>query len=261
MPERVQQKPNPFEKLKELMQVLREECPWDKKQTLASLRRFTIEETHELLDAIEQADLHNDWQALKNELGDLLLHIAFYARLAEEAGTFTLDDVVDGLVEKMIHRHPHVFGDAEHDHAQWERLKADEHPERRSVLDGIPSLPALAMSRKLQQRAARVGFDWPNNEGVLEKLHEEIQELQRACAKGDRQDMEHELGDILFALVNWARKEDLDAELALMASNRKFIRRFRLMERMARENEQNLAALDLEELERYYRQAKQALDE
>ncbi len=261
MPDRIREKNNPFDRLKALMKVLREECPWDREQTLASLRRFTIEETHELIEAIEHADLHGDWQALKNELGDLLLHIAFYAHLAEEAGRFSLEGVVDGLVDKMIHRHPHVFEQAGHAHAQWERLKDAEHPERRSLLDGIPALPALAMSRKLQQRAARIGFDWPDSQGVLDKLHEEIRELESACEQQDRTQMEQELGDILFALVNWARKQNLDAELALMGSNRKFIRRFRQMERLAAAQGVDLADMPLEEMERYYQQAKQMLDE
>ncbi len=262
MPERIHNKPCPYNRLKELMKVLREECPWDKAQTLASLRRFTIEETHELLEAIEDADLHDDWAALKSELGDLLLHIAFYSRLAEEQHRFSLDDVIDALVDKMIYRHPHVFADPamEHRHEQWEQLKADEHSERHSLMDGIPAMPALSRARKLQQRAARVGFDWPDAHGVLEKLQEEVEELQQACAANDAVAMEHELGDVLFTLVNWARKANIDAELALMATNRKFSRRFRLLEHLIERDGKMPENMDLMELEAYYQQAKAVLN-
>ncbi len=262
MPERIRNKPFPYERLKELMKVLREECPWDKTQTLASLRRFTIEETYELLEAIEDADLRDDWTALQGELGDLLLHIAFYARLAEEQQHFSLDDVIDALVDKMIHRHPHVFSDPamEHRHEQWEQLKADEHRDRHSLMDGIPPMPALSRARKLQQRAARIGFDWPDAHGVLEKLQEEIEELQQAYAANDAVAIEHELGDVLFTLVNWARKADIDAELALMATNRKFARRFRLLEQLIERDGKSSQNMDLLALEAYYQQAKAILD-
>jgi len=262
MPERIHNKPFPYERLKKLMEVLREECPWDKKQTLASLRRFTIEETHELLEAIEDADQHDDWTALKNELGDLLLHIAFYSRLAEEQKQFTLDDVIDALVNKMIYRHPHVFADRamEHRHEQWEQLKDNEHHERHSLMDGIPAMPALSRARKLQQRAARIGFDWPDSNGVLEKLQEEIEELQQACESNNASAMEHELGDVLFTLVNWARKANIDAELALMTTNRKFARRFRLLEQLLEHDGKTAESMDLMALEAYYQRAKAELN-
>jgi len=261
MPERIKKNTHVYDRLKALMHVLREECPWDRAQTLSSLRRFTIEETHELLEAIEQAETRDAWDALRNELGDLLLHIAFYARLAEERQRFTLDDVIDALIDKMIRRHPHVFADAEHEHARWEAIKDAEHQERRSLMDGIPPLPALAYARKLQQRAARVGFDWPNAADVLDKLREEIAELQQALAQGEAAAVEQELGDVLFTLVNWARKCNIDAELALMHTNRKFARRFRQLEALAQQDGLVLGDMDLATLEAYYQRAKLAVDQ
>ncbi|RMH60211.1 MAG: nucleoside triphosphate pyrophosphohydrolase [Zetaproteobacteria bacterium] len=258
MPDRIKNKDHVYDKLKALMEVLREECPWDRAQTLSSLRRFTIEETYELLEAIERAETQDAWDALRNELGDLLLHIAFYARLAEEKQRFDLDEVIDTLIDKMIRRHPHVFADAEHEHARWEAIKDEEHRERRSLMDGIPPLPALAYARKLQQRASRVGFDWPKARDVLDKLQEEITELHQAYAANESLAIEQELGDVLFTLVNWARKCNIDAELALMSSNRKFERRFRCLEALAEHDGKALTEMDLDQLEDYYRRAKLA---
>lgn len=239
------------------MDVLREQCPWDRQQTLQSLRTYTLEEVHEVLEAIDQ----EDWQALKVELGDLLLQIVFYARIARENGKFTLHDVADSIVEKMIRRHPHVFEQTQPDDLsrQWEELKQAEHTQRTSLMDGIPPLPALKYAQKMQQRAARVGFDWTQATDVLNKMHEELAELEvevRDPASSPER-MEDEFGDVLFTLVNLGRKLGLDAELALMRTNRKFSARFRKMEQLA---ESDLTSLTLPQQEALYRQAKSKLN-
>ncbi len=262
MPERVQGKENRYEKLRELMNVLRESCPWDREQTIASLRKHTLEEVHEVLEAIDRANHSDDWTPLMHELGDLLFQVLFYARIAEERGCFSLDDVVDALIEKMIRRHPHVFGDVPASAAlgQWERIKDGEHPDRQSLMDGVPPLPALSHACKLQQRAARVGFDWDRPADVLDKMREELDELAaevRSEAEPSR--IEDEFGDVLFALVNLGRKLGVDSELALMRSNRKFAARFRLMEQLAAERGRDLAGMPLTEMEGLYRQAKRML--
>jgi MazG family protein len=247
-----------IDKLEVLMDVLREQCPWDREQTLQSLRTYTLEEVHEVIEAID----HEDWQALKVELGDLLLQIVFYARIAREHGEFSLHDIADSIVEKMIRRHPHVFEDKQTDDLsrQWEELKRAEHTERASLMDGIPPLPALKYAQKVQQRAARAGFDWTQASDVLEKMHEELAELEAEvrdpAAPPER--IEDEFGDVLFALVNLGRKLGLDAELALMRSNRKFSARFRKMEQLA---ESDLAELTLAQQERLYQRAKSALND
>jgi len=259
MPNRIHNKPNYYDKLIELMNVLREECPWDQAQTLETLRRHTLEETHEVLEAIEAATRRDDWQPLKHELGDLLFQVLFYARIAEERDRFTLDDVVDALIEKMVRRHPHVFDSAADTdiNRQWDRIKDDEHAERTSLMDGIPPLPALAYARKLQQRAARVGFDWNRPEDVMDKMREELNELADEVTRRDAPSrMEDEFGDVLFTLVNLARKLDIDAEQALMGTNRKFANRFRSMERLASERGIRLDDLDIEGLERLYQESK-----
>jgi MazG family protein len=246
-----------IDKLEVLMDVLREQCPWDREQTLQSLRTYTLEEVHEVIEAID----HEDWQALKVELGDLLLQIVFYARIAREHGEFSLHDIADSIVEKMIRRHPHVFEDKQTDDLsrQWEELKRAEHAERASLMDGIPPLPALKYAQKVQQRAARAGFDWTQASDVLEKMHEELAELEAEVrdptAPPER--IEDEFGDVLFALVNLGRKLGLDAELALMRSNRKFSARFRKMEQLA---ESDLAELTLAQQEQLYQRAKSALN-
>lgn len=239
------------------MDVLREECPWDRKQTLQSLRTYTLEEVYEVLEAVDL----QDWQALKVELGDLLLQIVFYARIAKEQGQFSLHDVAEAIVEKMIRRHPHVFEPGQGDRdlsRQWEELKQAEHAERVSLMDGIPPLPALKYAHKMQQRAARVGFDWAQAADVLEKMHEELGELEAEvrAERASPQRMEDEFGDVLFTLVNLGRKLGLDAELALMRTNRKFGERFRGMEDLA---ETSLDDLSLHEQEALYLRAKAAL--
>lgn len=271
MPHRVHDLDNPFARLDMLMKILRAECDWDKQQTLASLRKYTLEETHEVLEAIETAINSNEWDDLKSELGDVLIQIAFYARIAEEEGKFNLEDVFHTLIKKMIYRHPHVFADAKPDDVvkQWEALKDVEHHKRKSLMDGIPPMSALSVATKQQQRAARIGFDWPTLSGVTDKIHEEIDELAVEVAAinenktgvnyGDEANLRHvedEFGDVLFSLVNYARKLGVDPEQALMQTNRKFDRRFRGMEQLASEQSLNFNDLDIDALEDLYQQAK-----
>ncbi len=264
MAERIKKKSNQYDKLCALMNVLREECPWDQAQTIESLRRHTLEETHEVLEAIDHAAQRDEWQPLKEELGDLLFQVLFYARIAEERGQFTLDDVVDSLIEKMIRRHPHVFGDVmmEPDvNRQWDRIKDAEHADRESLMDGVPPLPALSLARKLQQRAARVGFDWNRPVDVLDKMREELDELAQEVHSGaPLSRMEDEFGDVLFTLVNLGRKLELDAELALMRTNRKFAARFRMLERLANERGLDLETMSLDDMEALYQEAKGMCD-
>jgi len=262
MPERIRDKDNYYSKLKELMDVLRENCPWDNEQTLSSLRTYTLEETHEVMEAIEQAVQHDEWHALKNELGDLLLQVIFYARIASEEKHFDLDDVVDALIDKMIYRHPHVFsGTPSNDLSQqWEHLKDAEHRERTSLMDGIPPLPALAYAHKQQRRASRIGFDWAKAGDVIEKMEEELRELTHEVRNhADQGRIEDEFGDVLFTLVNLGRKLGIDAELALMHTNRKFAKRFRAMEALAAERDLHLVELDLDALELLYQEARKTL--
>jgi nucleoside triphosphate diphosphatase len=228
-------------------------CPWDIQQDFASIAPYTIEEAYEVADAIER----NDMPALCDELGDLLLQVAFHSRMAEQAGHFTLQDVIDGVTEKMIRRHPHIFAEGasrEHGHTQWEAIKAAERADREpdgSALAGVAkALPALLRAEKLQKRAARTGFDWPDTRGVVAKIEEELQEVHdAACSKEQRE----EVGDLLFAVVNLARHLKVDAEAALRDANAKFEARFRTMEEVAGERFQTL---DLEEKEALWQQAK-----
>lgn len=264
MPDRILNKDNYFDKLDELMKVLRKECPWDNEQTLTSLRTYTLEETHEVLEAIDKAVDENDWDELKNELGDLLIQIAFYSVIADEQGQFSMADVFESLIRKMIYRHPHVFGDAKPSDVleQWESLKDKEHKERQSLMDGIPPLPALAYALKQQKRAARVGFDWKTAEDVIEKMEEELSELSDEVRKGaDASRIEDEFGDVLFTLVNLGRKLDLDAEICLMHTNRKFSERFRGVESLAQERQLELSGLGLDALEALYQKVKSEIEQ
>lgn len=228
-------------------------CPWDIAQDFASIAPYTIEEAYEVVDAIER----NDMAALRDELGDLLLQVAFHSQIAEQAGHFSLQDVIDGITQKMIRRHPHVFGDGlarEDGHAQWEAIKAAERAEKEpdpSALAGVAiALPALLRAEKLQKRAARTGFDWPDSDGAIAKVIEELDEVQEAATQAER---EEEVGDLLFAVVNLARHLNVDPEVALRAGNTKFDRRFRTMEAIAGDG---FAALSLEEKEALWQQAK-----
>jgi nucleoside triphosphate diphosphatase len=227
-------------------------CPWDIAQDFASIAPYTIEEAYEVADAIERDDM----AALRDELGDLLLQVAFHSRMAEQAGHFTLQDVINGISEKMIRRHPHVFGEArrEDGHAQWEAIKAVERAEKEpdpSALAGVAlALPALLRAEKLQKRAARTGFDWPNITGVTDKIAEELDEVREAATPGER---EEEVGDLLFAVVNLARHLNVDPEQALRKANAKFDRRFRTMEEVAGAA---FSDLSLEEKEELWGEAK-----
>ncbi|NWF35499.1 nucleoside triphosphate pyrophosphohydrolase [Mariprofundus sp. KV] len=259
MPGRIKNKDNHYEKLYALMKVLREECPWDKEQTLLSLRRYTLEEVHEVLEAIDIADSDDNWEPLKSELGDLLIQVLFYSRIAEESDKFAFSDVIDALIDKMIYRHPHVFDKANPDDLtdQWNSLKDAEHQSRTSLMDEIPPLPALKYAQKQQQRAARVGFDWVKATDVLAKMREELDELEHEVTHSkDLKRIEDEFGDVLFTLANLARKLDLDAELCLMSTNRKFADRFRMMERLADQQGISLKDLDLDQQEELYSRSK-----
>ncbi|MDQ6970518.1 MAG: nucleoside triphosphate pyrophosphohydrolase, partial [Mariprofundus sp.] len=211
MPDRIHKQTNYYDKLQTMMKILRQECPWDREQTLLSLRQYTLEEVHEVIEAVELADSTDQWNPLKKELGDLLIQVLFYAQMAEEANQFNLADVIDSLVEKMIYRHPHVFDNAQPTdlNDQWDRLKDNETNHRKSLMDDIPPLPALKYAQKQQQRAARVGFDWSATSDVMAKMREELAELEYEVEhQHDIRRIEDEFGDVLFTLANLARKLD-----------------------------------------------------
>lgn len=248
------------------MQALRDRehgCPWDLRQDFASIAPYTIEEAYEVADAIAR----DDHDGLRDELGDLLFQVVFHARMAEEAGLFGFDDVAAAIAEKMIRRHPHVFGSDEEKRAGitaggWERIKSEERKggDDDSVMAGIAlALPALKRAEKLGRRAARVGFDWPERQGVRDKIREELSELEEAVGGRDADDMDEEFGDLLFAVVNLARHLDIDPEKALAQANRKFERRFREMERSVRAGSKSLQRLSLAELEQEWRAAKKVV--
>jgi ATP diphosphatase len=254
-----------IEKLLDIMARLRRDCPWDRKQNFASIAPYTIEEAYEVADAIAR----DDWQGLCDELGDLLFQVVFHARMAEEAGTFAFADVVATICDKMERRHPHVFGSTEEQRrgavaGSWETIKAGERAasgvSEGSVLNDIAlSLPALLRAAKLGQRAAAVGFDWPDRSGVEAKIAEESDELKAACEQGDKAAQQHEVGDLLFSVVNLARHLKVDPEDALSAANRRFEARFRLLEARLRAKGQALGDLDIETLEAAWQEAKQEL--
>jgi len=263
MPKRINECVNYFDKLQALMKVLRNECAWDREQSISSLRQHTLEETHEVLEAIDQVIAHGQWEPLKSELGDLLMQVAFYSVLADEQDKFDLGDVFDGLIKKMIRRHPHVFAGAQPSDLvqQWEQIKESEHRDRTSLMDGIPPLPALAYARKIQNRAARVGFDWDNPQDIIAKMEEELNELAQEVthSQADPHRIEDEFGDVLFTLVNLGRKLGIDSELALMRTNQKFSRRFRTMEQLAGAQSRAISSMTLAELDALYLEAKRAL--
>jgi tetrapyrrole methylase family protein/MazG family protein len=231
-------------------------CPWDREQTHESLKSHLLEECYELIDAIDARD---DTE-LKEELGDLLLQVVLHSQMAAEENRFTLEDVAGVIADKLIHRHPHVFGesrlpDSEAVLNQWDRIKRAEKIDRLSALDGVPkTLPALARAQKIQGKAARVGFDWSDAAGPLEKIHEELQEVETTSESH----LEEEIGDLLFAVVNFARKKKLDAEQARNRATRKFTDRFQKMERLANERGLELASLSLEEMDRLWEDVKEA---
>ncbi|MFM9911781.1 MAG: nucleoside triphosphate pyrophosphohydrolase [Chitinophagaceae bacterium] len=247
-----------FKRLVSIMDELREKCPWDQKQTIQSLRSMTIEETYELADAITKGD----WKGVKEEIGDLLLHIVFYARLGSEESQFTLSEAIHGICEKLISRHPHIYGDVKVNDSDdvkrnWEKLKLKEG--KTSVLSGVPvSLPALIKAIRLQEKAKQVGFEWDNREQVWVKVEEEILELKEAIIANDIKNIEEEFGDIIFSMVNYARFLQIDAESALEKTNRKFIDRFTRMEKLALSNGKNLADMSLEEMDTLWTQIKKS---
>lgn len=245
-----------FGRLLDIMDELREKCPWDRKQTMESLRHLTIEEVYELGDAI----LDNDLTEVRKELGDIMLHMVFYARLGQERGAFDVADVLNGICEKLIQRHPHIYGDVEvRDEEEvkqnWEKLKMKEG--RESVLEGVPrSLPAMVKATRIQDKAKGVGFDWEEKEQVWEKVQEELAELREAEASGEEQHVEEELGDVLFSVINYARFLNMDPESALERTNKKFISRFTHMERQIKEQGLLMQEMSLSELEAFWRSAK-----
>lgn len=245
-----------FQRLLNIMDDLRAQCPWDKKQTMQSLRHLTIEETYELGDAI----LDNDLQEVKKELGDLLLHIVFYAKIGSETGDFDIVDVANGVCDKLIIRHPHIYGDVKVDDEEdvkrnWEKIKLKEG--NKSVLGGVPkSLPALVKASRIQDKAAGVGFDWDNIDDVFAKVKEEIEELHAEVKAQKHTAIEAEFGDVLFSLINYARFLKVNPEDALERTNKKFIARFQYLERKAAESGKSLRDMTLAEMETYWQEAK-----
>jgi len=246
-----------FTRLLTIMDELREQCPWDKKQTLESLRYLTIEEMYELSDAI----LDNDLKEIKNELGDLLLHIVFYARIASETNSFDISDVINGVCDKLVHRHPHIYGDVKvKDEVEvkknWEKLKMKEG--KKSVLEGVPkSLPAIVKSFRIQEKVRGIGFDWDNKTQVWDKVLEELEELKVEVDKGDKNRIESEFGDVLFALTNYSRFIDVNPEDALERTNKRFIKRFQIMEKLIKKENISLDQMNLKQMDVYWDKAKE----
>jgi XTP/dITP diphosphohydrolase len=246
-----------FEHLLKIMDELRAQCPWDKKQTLESLRYLTIEETYELSDAI----LEKDMDGIKKELGDLMLHLVFYSKIGSETGDFDIKNVLDSIIEKLIRRHPHIYGDVTVNNAEdvknnWEKIKLEEK-DRDSVLTGVPnSLPAMVKAYRMQEKARGVGFDWNNAGQVWEKVNEEIAELNHEIALGDQEKMEKEFGDLLFSLVNYARFIGINPEDALERTNKKFVKRFKYIEQQSKKHGKSLKNMTLKEMDGFWDEAK-----
>lgn len=246
-----------FERLLTIMDDLRAGCPWDKKQTLETLRYLTIEETYELSDAV----LDRDMDGIKKELGDLMLHLVFYAKIGSETGDFDIKDVLDGICDKLIMRHPHIYGDvkvasAEDVKSNWEVIKLKEK-DRKSVLEGVPvSLPAIVKAYRMQEKVRGVGFDWENAGQVWQKVQEEMNELQAEVAAGDTEKMENEFGDLLFSLVNYSRFIGVNPEDALERTNKKFLKRFKHIEEQAQKQGKNLKEMTLSEMDAFWDEAK-----
>lgn len=251
----MKEKEKAFIRLVEIMDKLREECPWDKKQTISSLRYLTIEEVYELSDAI----LDEDFEEIKKELGDLLLHIVFYSRIASEKNKFDISDVLNTISDKLIHRHPHIYGnvkvkDEKDVKENWEKLKLKEG--KNSVLEGVPkSLPAVVKAYRIQEKVRGIGFDWQNKEQVWDKVLEEIQELKdEEINKSDR--IEDEFGDLLFALINYSRFININPEDALEKTNKRFIKRFQILESLIKKDEKEFSDLSFEEMNLFWEKAK-----
>jgi XTP/dITP diphosphohydrolase len=245
-----------FDRLLSIMDELREQCPWDRKQTMETLRHLTIEETYELGDAI----LDNDLEEVKKELGDVLLHIVFYAKIGSEKNAFNIADVANFICDKLIDRHPHIYGDVEVANEEevkqnWEKLKLKEGKE--SVLEGVPrSLPALVKAIRIQDKVAGVGFDWEEPQQVFEKVKEELEELQHEVNSQNQDLIEAEFGDVLFSMINYARFLKVNPENALERTNKKFIKRFQYIEKKAKENSKELKDMTLAEMDLFWEQAK-----
>jgi XTP/dITP diphosphohydrolase len=247
-----------FLELVEIMDTLREKCPWDKKQSIHSLRSNTIEELYELVDSI----MEEDWDGIKEELGDIMLHVLFYAKIGSEQGKFTLDEVMDGISKKLIHRHPHIYGDVKVENEDdvkrnWEQLKLQEGQGTKTILSGVPnSLPSMVKALRIQEKVKHVGFEWENKEQVWDKVEEEIGEFKAEIAANNQEKMEQEFGDVLFSMINYARFLNIDPETALEKTNKKFKHRFELMEKYAKENELDLAKMSLMEKEALWQKMK-----
>ena len=245
-----------FERMLTIMDELREQCPWDKKQTMDSLRYLTIEEMYELSDAI----LDKNMDDVKKELGDLLLHIVFYSKIASETNDFDISDVINGVCDKLVHRHPHIYGDVKvADEVEvkknWEKLKLKEG--KKSVLEGVPkSLPAIVKAFRIQEKVKGIGFDWDNKSQIWDIVLEEIEELKVEVKKGDNDRIESEFGDVLFALTNYARFIEVNPEDALERCNKRFIKRFQIMESKLKKEGKDLSDMNLEEMEKYWQWAK-----
>jgi len=252
----MRKKTEAFSRLLEIMDELREHCPWDKKQTMESLRYLTIEELYELSDAI----LDKDMQEIKKELGDILLHIVFYARIASETNDFDISDVIHSVCDKLIHRHPHIYGDVrvsneEEVKENWEKLKLKEG--KKSVLEGVPkSLPAIVKALRIQEKVRGVGFDWKNKNQVWEKVLEEIEELKVEVHKGNQDKIESEFGDVLFALTNYSRFVNVNPEEALERTNKRFIKRFQIMEEIIKKDGLILSEMTFSNMDVYWEKAK-----
>jgi XTP/dITP diphosphohydrolase len=245
-----------FERLLNIMDELRAKCPWDKEQTIESIRHLTIEETYELADAIVDGDL----QEIKKELGDILLHIVFYAKIASETNAFDIKDVIDGICEKLVFRHPHVFGevlvkDQEEVKTNWENLKIKEG--NKSILAGVPkSLPALVKAHRIQDKVRSVGFDWDEPNQIWDKIKEELSEFEQELEQMNKEKMEAEFGDLLFSMINAARLYDIDPEMALERTNKKFIKRFNYLESQTIQKGQLLQDMTLDEMNKIWEKAK-----
>ena len=246
-------------RLLEIMDELRVKCPWDRKQTNETLRKLTIEETYELADAI----IEDDNEALKKELGDLMLHIVFYARIGSEKGLFDMGDILESINKKLVYRHPHVFGDvsvtrgASEVEENWEKLKMNEHSEYKPVLSGVPSsLPATVKANRIQEKVRGVGFDWENREQRWDKVTEELNELKEEILAGEKKDIEAELGDVFFSLINAARLYEIDPEAALEKTNRKFIKRFNYLEQQTLAKGRSLHDMSLDEMNIIWEESK-----
>lgn len=248
-----------FERLLNIMEDLRAKCPWDKKQTLESLRYLSIEEMYELSDAI----LDKDMEEVKKELGDIMLHLVFYAKIASEKNQFDITDVLNGICDKLVHRHPHIYGDVEAATEEevkqnWEKLKLKEG--KRSVLEGVPrSLPAMVKAVRIQEKVRGVGFDWDDSQQVWEKVQEELEELKYEVQAGDKVKTEEEFGDLLFSLINYSRFVEVNPEDALERTNKKFIQRFQQMEALLKEEGKDCSDMTLSEMDVYWEQAKKTI--